>query len=1504
MPCFPFRTALSLFAALGLPFGPSAQAATAPSERAPDYPAALERAQSTGGDIVVLQRGSDWNRLGETLHRDVWSQPAFLRALGPGFILVEVDRPEFPGAPGLLERERGAGEQAIARFRDYTRGIEAAAPPSRITAVTSAAGAVYQPRADGSWLAQPGAAKAPQHDTLAVTVTVPRGTRLLRLDFPPDPSLPNQAAGLASNGNFALNEIRATDARGPRALTAAWASYAEGNSPASRLIDGVEDKPDQVWNPGAHTAKRRTLLLALAEAQPVDGDLTLTLVARSQWGAHIPGCLLVGTVDEPFVADGLARHAAAVDLAARNAAFDWQANWSVPRIALLDAQGRGIAAEDKPRPPFDADALARRVHALREVRLRRDEVWTRAEKASGPEKAELLRQGLEILGLGNSRGNGKRYEPVHAAIKAADPEDASGATRWLGFSLDPKGGVPWAKPAWNEALDTKGGTVTLTDDHYREALARVDKELADPRNRILPPEYVQRMMLAKYHIHKRWKGHEDERFEVQRAIAAFNPGTFWGIGARGYLGQYKRSPMPYLSYGWGPRQLRTGRQTWEITDTAYFFAQPAPHRLTFTHRGGKENLRIHRAALMDGERVFAEARPARDCGPGTNATVVCTLDARAWKPGLTLTLRVEVESAAETPDSEGSFSVEPIFDEPAAASAPAWIPSERRRALAADLLARMDKGGDPAGDSSARRDLALHELLRRAGHGADAVAARPGGSALLDALAADADWMEALLVCDKRDWAQVLENLRLLHRHHSAAFADPVHRRMGSAMALEAGAMNRYRLQDRFAHMRRVHQTGLLHAKFDTLTIREMTWAVWLAGTAEDYQFMVDDMQTTWADYLGACWAIPYIDPNVYGYSVQGWGYVDPWVHHHGNGSGDRPYRVQRTVGGVCGTLSGYGSAAARAHGVMAVTVGQPGHCAYVVRVDDQWRTGNDVSGHETNGASVFEGTGFASMHRLYEAIHADPARLLAASRRMWVAHLEADRNRTEVRVRPGLTFRQYRVAEGKLTDLPNGVLERSGPAAGFDLAAAAPADTANLAIVWEGEVEILGPGKPRVSVTVNEVAALTVGGKVIPTAKGWQEIPLEAGVHPVRLEYGNKGGTWNLNVEWGDAPRFDPAWYKAARAALAAQPENVPHWLELAKALEAAADQVPPAVWRECGLAAAEAFAAWHEAGWSLANRFLGRVLPGLPVAERRELLRACHQHLRQENAPHYFGFNLGGVLDTHAGWLKEPAEQVGYFRDILRIHDAASPDARRVFGEVLAWGQRRLGGTPATAALFIPALGECFPEEGAGKAPGKLSELILSGLRAAVEKNDPAAHRLWRELAAKRLPAPTLADLFLTEAEAAAAPRPEPFPGALVSADASLRLSSASANDRLLSHAAVLDGSAPGFFETNPEEKPWVQVQLAGEVEPSGLVVVNRYESPVGQDRFSRSFPFVVLASTDGKTWTEVARVDSPAPAVRVDLAGKVARARFIRIERAAASPARKLHFRNVLVYGRKLY
>jgi hypothetical protein len=62
-------------------------------QRATDFTAALEQARSSKAKIAVLVKGSDWNRSGEASAK-IWNDPRFLSAVGPGVLLLEIDRKE------------------------------------------------------------------------------------------------------------------------------------------------------------------------------------------------------------------------------------------------------------------------------------------------------------------------------------------------------------------------------------------------------------------------------------------------------------------------------------------------------------------------------------------------------------------------------------------------------------------------------------------------------------------------------------------------------------------------------------------------------------------------------------------------------------------------------------------------------------------------------------------------------------------------------------------------------------------------------------------------------------------------------------------------------------------------------------------------------------------------------------------------------------------------------------------------------------------------------------------------------------------------------------------------------------------------------------------------------------------------------------------------------------------------------------------------------------------
>lgn len=62
-------------------------------QRAEDFTTALAQAKSNKSDIVVFVHGSDWNRPGEAAAK-IWNDPRFLTSVGPGVLLVDLDRKE------------------------------------------------------------------------------------------------------------------------------------------------------------------------------------------------------------------------------------------------------------------------------------------------------------------------------------------------------------------------------------------------------------------------------------------------------------------------------------------------------------------------------------------------------------------------------------------------------------------------------------------------------------------------------------------------------------------------------------------------------------------------------------------------------------------------------------------------------------------------------------------------------------------------------------------------------------------------------------------------------------------------------------------------------------------------------------------------------------------------------------------------------------------------------------------------------------------------------------------------------------------------------------------------------------------------------------------------------------------------------------------------------------------------------------------------------------------
>jgi hypothetical protein len=966
--------------------------------RADHYEEALELAKASRKDIVVFQRGSDWNRLGEMLHRDVWLKDEFVEELGDGFILVAVDRPESA---------TGAAESRIAKVTDATSPL----PPNEVVAVESDAKVPFAARKDGAFLGKSN--PTPVRDTLTLRLEVKGGGRVLRLDFPADSSLPSGGPGRAPNGNFCISEIVARQSGNPLAITAAWANSGRPEQGAWRAVDGIADQPDNFWNALASGENQRTLFLLLQKPLQPGGTLALQLQCLSNSKQHVPGCVRAASLDDAAMAADVLACAEAERTAALNAAYSWWDTAICPRIALLDCDGRAVACENKPRLGLTPKTMAARVKELRAIREKRDALWAAADATQGPARAELFRQSLDAMGFANWPGNDRCYAPVHDKIRAADPKDESGAVRWLTFGRDPRDGLKWAEPSWSQALVKKNPT----DTDFTEALARIDRELKNPRNKVLDPERIQRIMIAKYLVYGRWAKNKDLRFGIQRDIAALDPGTFWGIGAIGDLGMHHRTETPMLTYGWAASQVKPGANIWDMADTAYFFDHAGDYKVRLNATRGKGALTVRRIAILDGTRVLSEARPAVRLGQG-KATVEVDVNVNDWRVDRRLVLRVEADASVGQTDIAGAFVVEPQLpalpaitftttgtDEAAGLLGRGEI-SELQRKLDVIVSTAATKGGGASAAPDVQAALAQATVIRFCGaEKLGTIAARDGGAIFLQSLFEDSDWLESFLASGKADWPQALENLYLLRRY-GEGWEQPFNQRLATALALQWGKRSAYQLVDRFAHIHRALRDGLMHASFESLDVRELRWAVYTDGTARDYQFLLDDRQTRRRDYLGAHGGIRYVSFNAYGVSVQdGWNYLAPWAHAYGG-----RFIIHKQVGGVCGAVSTYASVAARAHGIPSIDIGQPGHCAFVVRLEQEWPVGNSVTWPSSITAPGWDGTSYPTMNRLYEPVHQDRERFLRASRLSWLAQWQAERDKAGAKWRE--TYRQAIAAQ------------------------------------------------------------------------------------------------------------------------------------------------------------------------------------------------------------------------------------------------------------------------------------------------------------------------------------------------------------------------------------------------------------------------------------------------------------------------------------------------------------
>jgi hypothetical protein len=411
----------------------------------------------------------------------------------------------------------------------------------------------------------------------------------------------------------------------------------------------------------------------------------------------------------------------------------------------------------------------------------------------------------------------------------------------------------------------------------------------------------------------------------------------------------------------------------------------------------------------------AHATPPRRKSPLVGALSTAALLALCG--GAWWFLRDSTQPSAQAAEQPAAITPpEPAQDGPLGAELARLLTAGDFHALQSRLIEALtpDLTGDDGHVDVALRDpvkltgLAQFEIIRQCTpEQMKDVLAKPNGAAFLGEFLRSPEWMESFLVSDPpaENFGVALENLRLL-AEHGADLHLPVYRRLATAFALSAGKMLPYRLVDRFL-TRSARIASCCCTRTSTLDVREMRWSIYLGGNAADYQYLLDDRQTTIDGYFGSCWACWYRGHNDFGDTVQGPLYYLPWSHAW-------PGWERRARWAGCAARSPPSAPCRRARTACPPRPsGQPGHCAYIIRKGDEWPVAYSVTWPTGASTPGWEGTGYSTLHRLYEKVQNDREAFRKANHLVWAARFQADVARPDVRVLPGVTYTRYRQGIG-----------------------------------------------------------------------------------------------------------------------------------------------------------------------------------------------------------------------------------------------------------------------------------------------------------------------------------------------------------------------------------------------------------------------------------------------------------------------------------------------------------
>ena len=243
---------------------------------------------------------------------------------------------------------------------------------------------------------------------------------------------------------------------------------------------------------------------------------------------------------------------------------------------------------------------------------------------------------------------------------------------------------------------------------------------------------------------------------------------------------------------------------------------------------------------------------------------------------------------------------------------------------------------------------ALEAELRQPMRLAD-VAKRPRGGRLISMISNDLGWLGDIVYTGECIMPGRMLNMlaNMMERYPTMLPEQRTQRDIATATALEFARFG-WTIDaacQRANYFVRNWTLNRLHAQFDTLPFwQRRVVCGWKgdhnSGTPESFTWALQHVKLPDDRYAGSCWRCGYILNNVYGELVHDSAYYDAFEGMYLNNH----HQFTQDVGGVCGSLSHFGAAAACANGIPGLTMGEPGHCAFVVWVDGKWTPAYSVT--------------------------------------------------------------------------------------------------------------------------------------------------------------------------------------------------------------------------------------------------------------------------------------------------------------------------------------------------------------------------------------------------------------------------------------------------------------------------------------------------------------------------------------------------------------------------------